>query len=160
MTDWFIPRQPENLRGDFGGIVEHDVYHIAERMKELSPNLLLRDRARGGGWTSPMNGKRWIISEISIDGVERWVMGRQDLDARIIEDLEYMLHVPYEKRFAEAERLEAQIMKQNHEDELDELYEHMGAPMLPLLERTGFTQRGLSYPKRGAVGGKGSRRKS
>ena len=35
----------------------------------------------------------------------------------------------------------------------------MGAPMWGLMERTGFSRRPVSYPKRGVTGGQGSLRR-
>jgi hypothetical protein len=150
VSDLLIQHVPKNFRSDWGTTeVTGDLYNICNRMAELSPNLLMRDRA-GYGWPED-GGKRYICSEICVDGIERWVWGFQELDARVIEKLEYMLHVPFEIRFAEAERLEAQIEEARKQAELDRLVETVGLPMLPDLERTGFIQRPVSYRKGNAT---------
>jgi hypothetical protein len=71
------------------------------------------------------------------------------LDGRLIEHLQFLLHVPFEQRFAEAERRADKIEADAKEKNLDELYERMGRPMWTELERCGFIDRNRSYAKRG-----------
>lgn len=153
-----VPIHPDNLRHQDNRVpMTSDVFNICERIKEIDPNLyiyaldppvLLGDRVLN-----------YSICEICRDGVERLVMRVNALDARIIEHLEYLLRVPFEQRFAEAERRADKIEADAREAELDKLYEEVGAPMLPLLERTGFMTRRSSYAKRGVTGGRGSLRR-
>ena len=155
MPDFFVPITPTNFRDDWGRLeVTGDVYNICRRMRELSPNLRLRERR---DWDD--GGFRYIVSEISLDGAERWVMGLNELDGRLIERLQRMLHVPFEDRFAAAERAETKLKAQQDETKLDMLAENIGLPMLTDLERTGFVSRPRSYAKAGHVGGRGSLRR-
>lgn len=155
MTDFFVAHVPKNFRDDFGElVVEGDTHMVCDQLAKISPNLLVRRRKRLD------NSYEYIVSEICIDGKERWVMRRDYLDPRLVKDIEYILHVPYEHRYAEAEKLEAKIEADNHEYELDKLYDQFGRPMLTELERCGFIQRPVSYPKRGVTGGRGSLERS
>lgn len=165
MSDLLVAATPDNLRFDGGSLaVEGDVYDICGRLAELSSKtfgnkhrLLMRDRK--DSWAKH-GGKRYIVSEIGEDGVERWVQGFDTIDGHIIEKLEYMLHVPFEKRFAEAEKLEAKLKAEGEENTLNEYAENVGLPMQRDLERTGFIQRRTSYSKSGHMGGRGSLRRA
>lgn len=137
MSGLALPR-PSNLRGGPGTHVEGDVYRICERIREIDPNL----------WIDPLpDGDGFAICERCKDNEDRLVYKAPALDARIIEHLQYLLHVPFERRFAEAERLNEKWEAEQREKELDEMYERMGGPMYSMLERTGFSQRSTSYPK-------------
>lgn len=136
MSALALPR-PSNLRGGPGTHVEGDVYRICDRIREIDSNL----------WIDPLPGGGFAICERCADNVDRLVYKAPALDARIVEQLEYLLHVPFEQRFAEAEKEAAKYEAEHREKELDELYERLGGPMLPALERTGFIQRSKSYPK-------------
>lgn len=161
MSDLLVAATPDNYRSDFGSLqVEGDVYGICDRLAELSTKtfgnkhrLVLRDR-------KDEPGRRYVVSEIGEDGVERWVKGFDRIDGHVIESLEYMLHVPFEKRFAEAEALEAKTKADAEEETLDNYAEMVGLPMLRDLERTGFIQRRTSYSKSGPMGGRGSMRRA
>lgn len=156
MSSLLIPVAPTNYRSDWGSVqVSGDVYRICERVAEIDPNLIVRERP---DWQTA-GGFRYIISEMSKDNVERWVLGIDDLDGRLIERLERMLYIPFEERYAAAEREEEQHKKAEVERELDELAETIGLPMQTQLERCGFVQRPVSYPKSGHVGGRGSLRR-
>lgn len=146
MTSLALPR-PDNLRGRYGALVESDVYDICSRIKEVDPNLyiqLLDPPVQFAGKVY-----HYAIVEVCRDGVERLVCRVEELDARVIEHMQYLLHVPFEKRFAEAERLEAKAEAERREKEHAELYERIGRPMWTDLERCGFIQRPASYAKRG-----------
>lgn len=148
MSSLAIPARPDNFRARAGmHMLESDVFDICGRVKDLDPNLLvyaLDPPVAFAGKTY-----NFAIQEVCADGVERLVQRFEGLDARVIEQLEYLLHVPFEKRFAEAEKLEAKAEAENREREFDHLVENIGLPMLPDLERTGFIQRPKSYAKRG-----------
>lgn len=147
--------KPSNFRSRFGSMaVTGDIYHIADRMRELSPRLLLTDRA-GDGWPED-GGFRYVVSELCDDGVERWVMGIQhgELDQRQITKLEEMLRVPFNKRFKRAEAEEARRNAAIEEAELDRLAEEVGLPMQRDLEQCGFVSRAMKYSKRGVMGPK------
>lgn len=148
-----LPR-PDNMDKNFGERVEHDMFMISDRVKELDPNLFIvfhEDREE----------LPYVIMEIGRDGNEHYVFGTDVLDGRVIEKLEYLLHVPFEYRFAEAEKEEAKAKADREAYEHEKLYEEVGAPMLPLLLKTGaIDTRRESYPTRGVTGGKGSKKKS
>lgn len=135
-----LPR-PDNLRGSWGTLVDTDVYGISERVKEIDPNLYIYRTEQPGGAV-------YSIGEMCVDGVERLVFRtHQQLDARVIEKLQYLLHVPFEQRYAAAERAEAQLEAERKERELDQLYEDVGGPMRSMLYRCGFSDAPASYPK-------------
>lgn len=93
-----IPSVPQNLQynGSAMTLVDSDVYNICERIRELSPRLIVR--LRDGA------SKPWVVMELCDDGVERLVASYEALDQRILDDLRYMLAVPFEKRLEEADK--------------------------------------------------------
>jgi hypothetical protein len=148
MASLALPTRPANLRGRFGDLVESDVFHICERLHELdkSLNVHVIDPPIAFG----EKVYRFAVTEQCADGVERLVFRVEELDARIIEHVRYLLRVPFEHRFNEAEKLADKLTAEAKEHELDKLYDTMGAPMLRQLEHDGFiTHRGKSFPKRG-----------
>ena len=81
---------PRNTRESMQ-MVTGDVYNIANRIKEkFGPNLFIV--------VHDNHPKPFVVMEHCADGAERLVKRYEALDARIIEDLEYMLKVPFEKR--------------------------------------------------------------
>lgn len=134
------------MRGRYDRHVDGDVYNISERIAEIDPSL----------WIDPLDPPvtigdqtwNWAITELCADGVERLVFRTAELDARILEHVQYLLHVPFEHRFAEAEAREVKIEAERKENELNELYENIGGPMRIDLERCGFADRPESYAKR------------
>jgi hypothetical protein len=133
---------PDNLRGSFGHLVEADVFSICDRIKEVDRNLVI--------YVMPSDSRRrFSIVEMCRDNVERLVFTTDELDGRVIERLQYLLRVPFEKRLAAAEAIEEKAKEEQHEREHQELYEQIGAPMLRDLERCGFIQRPRSFAKRG-----------
>lgn len=101
MSD-FIVNRPENLFTANGVSMTHvssDVYGIAQRVKELDSNLRIV--------LHEDHPKPWVVVERGPDGEERFVKRFAELDARIIEELQYMRAVPLHRRVAEAEKIEA-----------------------------------------------------
>lgn len=129
--------RPDNVRGRFGQWVTSDVFHIADRLKELDPHLMVSALDPPVVWA----GKTYhfTISEMCRDGVERFVTRAQALDGRVVTSCERMLRVPFEHRFAEAEKEADKWEAEEHERQLDLLYERMGGNMRIQLERCGFT---------------------
>ena len=81
---------------DSSAVVGSDLYGIAERVKELDPNLMIvfhEDRE-----------EPFTVMENCKDGVIRFVARYKELDYRIIDDLRYMLNVPFEERLKKVER--------------------------------------------------------
>lgn len=153
MSALSLPR-PNNLDTRFGDIVEHDLYMIAERVKEVDPSLFIVKHPE-------RPEQPYAIIERCADHVDRLVFRTDTLDGRIVEKLQYLLNVPFEKRFAEAEAKEAQAKASAEAAEREHMYETIGAPMLPLLLKTGaIDSRRESYPLRGVTRGKGSKRNS
>ena len=76
--------------------VTSDVYNICNRIREISPDLIL---VHHEGHERP-----WVVMEKCADGAERFVSRYKVADGRILDDLRYMLAVPYERRLAEAEK--------------------------------------------------------
>ena len=133
--------------------IESDLYNICERVKEVDPNLYIIDLQKGASHT-------WGIMESCKDGVERLVFKTNDLDGRVIQKLQRLVAVPLSERL-KAHEAEEKAWKASEEDrELEELYDRAGRPMWTDLEKCGFIDRPVSYPKRGVTGGKGSKDKS
>lgn len=149
MSELLLPR-PDNVRGRFGALVTSDVYDIATRLQEVSKRLIV------AALDPPVafNGRiyNFCVSELCADGVERFVQRYEELDARIIEDVQRMRAIPFEQRFAAAERLEAKRDAEQQEKELEQMAADVGEPMHRQLERCGFIDsRGRSYAKRSRI---------
>lgn len=88
-----------------------DVFNICERVAELDPNLRVL-------YNESNPEKPWVVTEIARDGEERFVAQYEALDARIIDDLQYMLRVPFLDRLkAQDAREEARKGKLSIEEE-------------------------------------------
>lgn len=125
--------------------LEGDVYRICERIREeVSPALFIvlhKDHP-----------KPFAVFEHCDDGVDRIVKRYTVLDARIITDLQRMIAIPFEQRVKELERENEQFEMKWKEDELDRLYEIVGAPMRSQFAHDGFIEHtGVSYPKVGVA---------
>lgn len=99
--------RPENMR--IAGVdphkltvVEGDVFDMANRIKEIDPNLyiVLHD-----GHAEP-----WVVMELCLDGWERMVARYAELGPHILEDLRRMIAIPYDERERE---LQKKIDKEN-----------------------------------------------
>lgn len=137
---------PEGMSAVF---VDSDMFDICERVKEISPRLyiiLLTDD----------KNYAYTIMEHCVDGVDRLVFKRRQLDARVLAELRQIMSVPLEERVKRLEKEHEKILADYHESQLDDMYEQIGRPMWTDLERCGFIQRPVSYPKTGVTGGKGS----
>jgi hypothetical protein len=143
-----VPVRQSNFRQNGNAPLTGDMFNICERIKEINPNLYiwpLEPPVQLGDRTF-----NYSIAEVCLDRVERLVMRVEHLDARILEHMQYLLKVPFEQRFAEAEALTDKFEADFKENELDKLYETLGAPMFKQMEHDGFiTHRGPSYAKRG-----------
>ena len=117
-TPLLTPR-PDNLtvpRHRQYANVEADLYSICTRIKELDPNLrvVLHEQ----------HPQPWVVLEMGADGEERFVARYAELDARVLENLRYMLAVPFEQRLAKVEReVEHSNDRRGHlnEEQLDKL---------------------------------------
>lgn len=121
-------------------MVESDLYHICERIKEIDPRLFIIQLSAGDRCS-------YAVMERCDDGVERLVSRHIELDARVLDKMLELRSIPFEKRFA---AIEAQIDKEEEErrtKESEEFYERMGGPMYTELANCGFIDRVQSYPK-------------
>jgi hypothetical protein len=135
---------PSNLRSPVGSAVESDVFDICNRIKEIDPDLVIVPNDEG-------HAHRFSIQHIDLRGDPYLVMTADALDARILTELRYLLSVPFEKRFAEAERREKESEAKALELQREALYEKMGYQFYRQLDRCGFIQRPDSYRKRSRV---------
>lgn len=135
MDEFIMPMVPANIQSNGRYRVNEvtaDVYNIAQRLKDLNPRL------RINAITDARNGET-AFTIIEDDGDELHVVFRcRRLDARVVEYVRYLLNVPFAKRFAEAEKLQAKWEEEAHEDELDELTERFGLEMQHDLKKNGF----------------------
>lgn len=154
LDELLLPFVPSNVHVEGrwrNAEVTSDVYNIAERLKELSPRLrinLTQDTATG----------QWAYSIVE-DTATGWqmVFRCKKLDARVIEHVQYLMRVPFEQRYAEAEKIVERDAADAKAQEHEELYETLGGPMLRELERCGFLDggRGKSFAKTAvATGGR------
>lgn len=125
--------------------VDGDMFDICGRLAEISPRLYIVELTEG-------DNAAYVIMESCDDQVQRQVMKVAELDARVLEQVRYLLHVPFEHRYAAIEAENAKFEADHHENILEEQYEKMGGQFRKQLEHDGFiTHRGVSYPKyRGA----------
>lgn len=135
---------PENLRapGRFGVLVEDDVFDICKRLKEEIPDheilvYLMPDEAY----------KKWSIVEVLPGHREELIYRVDELDARVIRDCQRFIKIPLRDRLAEAEKEEDKFREEQTQQMRDALYEKVGGPMWIDLERCGFIQRPVSFPK-------------
>jgi hypothetical protein len=128
--------------------VDGDMFNICERLAEISPRLFIVEMAEGDDCS-------YAIMEHADHGVESLVCKVKELDARVLDRVQRMLHIPFEHRLAEIEKENAKYEADHHEDILEGMYERMGHQFRYQLEHDGFiTHRGISYPKRGVAQGR------
>lgn len=148
MSEITYPR-PDNVRGKFGRWVTADMFHISQRIQEVSPRLFIQELDPPTVWKDQT--WNYVIVEVP-EGMhtEQWVYGAAALDARVIEHVEYLLNVPFAKRFEEAEKLEAKREAEDIDNQLEEALENWGWDFRKQLEHDGFINgRGKSYAKSG-----------
>lgn len=124
MSQLLVPSSRSGIHGATE-MVTSDLYHIAERIKEVDPNLSLVFQK---GHERP-----WVVMEAGRDGVERFVSRYSRADATILENLRYMLNVPFEKRIAELEKkieAENRAKEQFPEDKFEEFAYDMHKAMV------------------------------
>lgn len=92
---------PENLVAQGYVRVDSDVFNICGRIREISPNLRLNFREG--------RDKPWVVTEMSRDGVERFVAQYEEADGRILESLRYMLKVPLMERLRRQDEIDDRL---------------------------------------------------
>lgn len=135
--------QPSNMQlppGSSQNYVSGDVYDICERIKELDRNLRVVPL--------PSEHFPFGIALIEDDGTERLIFRAKVLDDRVIKRVRYIMGVPFEQRLAVIDKEIHRDEVEEKERQLEDLYDRMGGEMWHQLERCGFSQRPVSYPKR------------
>lgn len=124
--------------------VEFDVFNITERIaREVDPRLHVWELE------SDYQDQKWLVTEMGLDGIERFVCKTDELDSRLIEHLQYLVHVPFHVRVAALEAANEEWERQCHENEVDKLVEKLAHDVHRELWRCGFIEhRGKSYPTR------------
>jgi len=137
-----------------------DTYDICRRVRAISPKLsVLVITGQEDKFTH-------TIVEEGPDGVERMVfrVGPKaqitELDGRVIHKLQELFYLDFADRVEKLERENDKYEAEYKANQREEFYENVGRPMLTQLERCGFIQRPVSYPKTGVTGGKGSLKKA
>ena len=105
--------------------VESDLYGIVERLQQIDPNLYVVFHEK--------NEKPFTVMERCADGVMRFVARYEELDARVIEHMQYLLKVPFEERLKKVEKEidEANALYEKPDEEiLDWLATEMRRDML------------------------------
>ena len=144
MSQLLAAGRPSNLRTPgLNAVVESDVFDICNRVKEIDPDLTV--------WANDEGHKhRFTIQGIDREGNEYPILFVDELDARVIDELRrrmYLQTIPFAKRWAEFEKLEAQREKVRDTEEREKLYEKMGYQFYRQLDRCGFIQRSDILPK-------------
>ena len=119
--------------------VEDDVFDIARRLAAISPNLHV--------WQLEEDGNAaWVVTE-NVWGSEQLVKKYAELDARIIEDVQRMLSIPFEHRIAVAQAEIDKHEADQKQENIDRIYEEVGHKFQRQLWKDGFVEhRGTSYP--------------
>lgn len=124
--------------------IESDVFGICDQIREISDRLFIVVMHQGSQHAC-------AIMERCDDNVDRLIFRVKQLDGRVVKRLRRMMGMSFEDRYKEAEREEFRMKEQEEEAAFEELYERMGAPMWSQLDRDGFIQRPVSYPKVGVA---------
>lgn len=140
INELILPYVPANVRPDGrykATEITSDVYHVAEQLSELNPRLVVNCT------TDTATGQyAFTIVEQNVPTptgpVDQVVFRCNALDSRVVEHVRYLLHVPFDKRFAEAERIAAKHEADSAENESEMLVEKIGLPMLRDLRECGF----------------------
>ncbi len=129
---------PANLASRGYVRVTSDVFNICERIKEISPNLRLNYTE---GRDEP-----WVVTELSKDGEERFVSRHAEADARILERLQYMLHVPIMERLRRNDAVEDRN-KDKWDPNAEAALEEAADQAFHLARKAGLVEAGPSYRK-------------
>lgn len=124
--------------------VTGDLYDIAQRMREVDATLYAVE-------LSEADEHSYAIMEDCEDGMQRLVFKVRELDGRVLEKLRYLMARPLAERIALVDAENHRLDAQRQDDELEQLYEDLGAPMWRELEQCGFIQRPASFPKLGVA---------
>lgn len=152
-----VAGRPTNLHPPLGSKAfeySGDVYMVCERIKDKFGDrvyIVVMDDGSNYCFTA---------MERCDDGTDLMIKKYTELTPAIIDDLDFMLRIDLKQRIRILEAENDKWEKDWHEAAAERQYEEIGRPMWTELERSGFIQRPVSYPKAGVSGGKGSRAKS
>ena len=125
--------------------VDSDMFDICHRLAAISPRLYIFE-------LTEKDDSAYVIMESCDDLVQRTVLKlpkNQALDARVLERVQYMLNVPFDKRYAAVEKENAKYEADHHDNLMENMVENMAGQFRKQLEHDGFAQRNTSYPLRG-----------
>lgn len=126
--------------------VEGDVYKICERIKEVHPSLhvsLFRDRD---------GNQAWFIFERNETG-DHGLFKVHELDGRVLDRCRRAMDVDVARRAAFLQAEAERYQQEQHDNEVEAMYEDLGQAFWYQLEHDGFIEtRPKSYPKRGVSG--------
>lgn len=152
MSDLLLPSGtiPSNLHlaeGTRTKLVTNDLFHIADRIREISDKLFIlelqKETAEGDKFGLAImehttNHGDMLVFRVPI----------QELDSRVLDRLKYIFTVPLHVRLAILDKERDKWEAEQHENEMEKLWDQMGAPMQWQLEHDGFIEyRGVSYRK-------------
>lgn len=121
-------------------VVEHDVLGVCDELAEEFPNVYVV-------LSEDFDGNHGFhVMERGDDGVDYLCFKVDELDKRVVQRLKRIAHIPFEERFAAAEKEEQAAKIAADQAASEELYERMGGPMYTQLGKDGFVDRGVSYP--------------
>lgn len=152
-----VAGRPTNLHPPLGATAYEysgDVYMVCDRIKEKWGDRLYVVVMDDG------SNYNFTVMERCIDGEDRMVKKYKELTPAILQDIDFMLRIDLKQRIRILEKENEKWEKDWAEAAAERQYEEIGRPMWTELERAGFIQRPVSYPKAGVTGGKGSRAKS
>lgn len=152
MSNILLPQGtvPNNLHlrpGTSMRLVTDDLFHIADRIREISDRLFILELAEDSA-----EGQKFglAIMERTPDRGEYLVFRLPigELDARVLDRLKYMMSVPLHTRLAILDKEREKWERDYEQQKLDELYERIGGPMWLQFEHDGFIDsRGISVNK-------------
>lgn len=126
--------------------VENDVFHVADRLHDISPTLHIVQVEGHKG-----KDVQWLVTEECVDGAVRPVAYFDACDNRMVEKVLYVMSVPFSERLRLIEKENDKWEADEKERASEELYERLGRDMWSQLDHDGFIAggRGISFPKRG-----------
>lgn len=134
--------------------VESDVWMVCDRLKEKYGDRLYVVVMDDG------SNYAFTVMERCDDGEDRMVKKYKALEPSILKDIDFMLMIDLKQRIRLLEAENDKWERDWEEMAAEKQFEEIGLPMWRELERAGFIQRPVSYPKSGVSGGKGSLAKS
>lgn len=135
--DLHLPGTPSNMKfpPHLAGkmkMVEHDVYNICNRVKEIDPRLYVV--------LQEGHEKPWVVMERTFQGDSVEMVARYErLDASILDDLRRMLSIPFEQRMRELfEKVDAENKAKENEWKESESHERFMWDFRKALEESGI----------------------